>query len=91
MKAVGTDPETGKFDIDRITTGVTASQRSRIHIIKNVIDQLESKIGKVIPITDIIKGASEDGIDSAKAEEIIESLIKKGDLYSPRHGLVQKI
>ena len=91
MKAIGTDPETGKFDIDRITSGITASQRSRIHIIKNVINKLEEKIGKVIPITDIIKEASAEKIDSAKAEEVIESLIKKGDLYSPRHGLVQKI
>jgi replicative DNA helicase Mcm len=91
MKAIGTDPETGKFDIDRITTGITASQRSRIHIIKNVISQLESKIGKVIPITDIIKAASDDDIDAAKTEEIIHNLIKTGDLYSPRHGLVQKV
>jgi len=91
MKAIGTDPETGKFDIDRITTGITASQRSRIHIIKNVIDQLEAQIGKVIPITDIVKGASDEGIDFSKADEIINNLIKKGDLYSPRHGLVQKV
>jgi len=91
MKAIGTDPETGKFDIDRITSGITASQRSRIHIIKSIINKLEEKIGKVVPVTDIIKDAAEEGLDSAKAEEIIESLIKKGDLYSPRHGLVQKI
>ncbi|MBT3582684.1 minichromosome maintenance protein MCM [Candidatus Woesearchaeota archaeon] len=91
MKAVGTDPETGKFDIDRISSGISASQRSRIHIVKNVIDKLEAKIGKVIPITDIIKEAISEGIPESKATESVQNLIKKGDLYSPRHGLVQKI
>ena len=91
MKAVGTDPETGKFDIDRITTGITASQRSRIHIVKNIINQLESKIGKVLPISDIVKEAVSEGIPEAKAEEIIQNLIKTGDLFSPKYGLIQKI
>jgi replicative DNA helicase Mcm len=91
MKAIGTDPETGKFDIDRITTGITASQRSRIHIVKNIIDKLEASIGKVIPITDIVKSASDEGISTTKIEEIVQNLIKTGDLYSPRHGLVQKV
>jgi replicative DNA helicase Mcm len=91
MKAVGTDPETGKFDIDRISSGISASQRSRIHIVKNVIDKLEAKIGKVIPITDIIKEAISEGVPEDKASESVQNLIKKGDLYSPRHGLVQKI
>jgi replicative DNA helicase Mcm len=91
MKAVGTDPETGKFDIDRISSGISASQRSRIHIVKNIIDKLEAKIGKVIPITDIIKDAISEGVPEDKASESVQNLIKKGDLYSPRHGLVQKI
>ena len=91
MKAIGTDPETGKFDIDRFSGGIPASQRSRIHIVKKIIDQLEAQIGKVIPITDIVKTASEEDIDSSKVEEIINNLIKTGDLYSPRHGLVQKV
>ena len=91
MKAVGTDPETGKFDIDRISTGITATQRSRIHIVKNILDKLEAKIGKVIPITDVVKEAISEAIAETKAEEIVQNLIKTGDLYSPRHGLVQKI
>ncbi|MBT3940878.1 minichromosome maintenance protein MCM [Candidatus Woesearchaeota archaeon] len=91
MKAVGTDPETGKFDIDRISTGITATQRSRIHIVKSIIDKLETKLGKVVPITDITKDAISEGIPEAKAEEIIQNLIKTGDLFSPKYGLVQKI
>jgi replicative DNA helicase Mcm len=91
MKAVGTDPETGKFDIDRITSGVTASQRSRIHIVKSVIDKLEARLGKVIPIKDIIQESIADGVDAAKADEVVRNLIKTGDLYEPKHGLVQKI
>ncbi len=90
MQAVGTDPETGKFDIDRITTGITATQRSRISIIKQIIRDLEGKVGKMIPISEISKAAEEEGIEASKAEELISNLIKKGDLFEPRHGVVQR-
>jgi replicative DNA helicase Mcm len=52
LSQVGVDPETGKIDIDRIATGVSSSQRSKIIIVKEIIDDLENKIGKTIPIDD---------------------------------------
>lgn len=91
MKAVGTDPETGKFDIDRITTGVTATQRSRISIVKKVIENLESKLGKNIPISEVIKEAEEEGLERGKIEEALDELKKKGDVFEPRAGLIQRI
>ena len=91
MEAVALDIETGKFDIDRITTGITATQRSRIGIIKKIIEALEERVGKNIPISDIITEAESEGIDKAKAEEIIDNLKKKGDIFEPKPGIIQKI
>ena len=91
MEAVAMDVETGKFDIDRITTGITATQRSQISIIKRILDMLTAKVGKSIPISDILSEADNEGIDRAKAEEILDNLKKKGDIFEPKSGLIQKI
>ncbi len=91
LRQVGFDKETGRIDIDRITTGISASQRSHISLIKEIINDLESKIGKTIPIEDITEGAKNKGIDSDKVDEIIERLKRSGDIFEPRHGFVSKI
>jgi len=91
LKQIGLDRETGKIDIDRITTGITATQRSNVMIIKEIISDLENKLGKTIPLDDIMKDASDKGMDSDKVEEIIEKLKRSGDLFEPRRGFIQRI
>ncbi|MFH1181812.1 MAG: LAGLIDADG family homing endonuclease [Candidatus Woesearchaeota archaeon] len=88
---VGLDRETGKIDIDRIATGIGASQRDKIFQIKEILATLENKIGKTIPIDDVLKAATERGIGESEAEEIIEKLKRSGDVYEPRFGFVSKI
>ncbi|MFC2135751.1 minichromosome maintenance protein MCM [Bacteroidota bacterium] len=91
LAQIGTDPETGKIDIDRITTGISASERSQISIIKEIINELEKAIGKTIPVEDVIREAEIKGIDSKKTEEVVEKLKRSGDIFSPRHGLISRI
>jgi len=91
LSQIGLDPETGKIDIDRISTGITASERSHISIIKEIINDLEKAIGKTIPIEDVVREAEIKNIDSKKVEEVLEKLKRSGDLFSPRHGLISKI
>ena len=91
LKEVGLDPETGKIDIDRITTGITASQRSHIVIIKEIIGELENKLGKTIPIDDIVSEARAKGIDEDKTEEVIEKLKRSGDCFEPRRGFLSRV
>lgn len=88
---VGFDRETGKIDIDRIATGVSASERSHILTVKEIINELEEKIGKTIPIDDVVAAAKEKGIEEDKVEEVLEKLKRTGDLFEPRHGFVSKI
>jgi replicative DNA helicase Mcm len=91
LTLIGFDSETGKFDIDRITTGITASQRSHISIIKDLISELEVQLGKMIPMEDLIREAEIKGVSEEKTTEVVEKLKRSGDLFSPRHGFVSKI
>ncbi|MCH8328972.1 MAG: minichromosome maintenance protein MCM [Nanoarchaeota archaeon] len=88
---VGFDKETETFDIDRITTGIPASQRNNISIVKEIINDLESKVGKTIPIDDIMEEAKNKGIDEEKAEEVLEKLKRVGEVFEPRRGFLSKI
>lgn len=88
---IGIDPETGKIDIDRITTGVTATQRNKIIIIREIIEELENRIGKTIPIDDLIREAKEKGITGGDIEDAIEKLRRSGDIFEPKRGFIQRI
>ncbi len=91
LTQIGLDPETGKLDIDRITTGITASQRSHISMIKEIITGLEKAIGKIIPIDDIIREAEIKGISEDKTRELLEKLKRAGDIYSPKNNFISKV
>ncbi len=91
LMQVGFDKETGKIDIDRIATGVGATQRSHIMILKDIIGELEGKLGKAIPIEDVINEAKTRGLDEDKVEEAMERLKRSGDIFEPRRGFVSRI
>ena len=87
---IGLDPETGKLDIDRITTGVTASQRNYIIIVKEAISTLEKTHGKIIPEEEVIKECEGKGIEESRVEEVLEKLYRSGDIFKPKHGFLSK-
>ncbi len=93
MTEVGMDPETGKIDIDRMTTGISASTRGRIIDVKEVLYALsEEKQGGPISIEDDLKPkVFEKGITEKKLEEAIDMLKRAGDFYEPKKGWLQKI
>ena len=92
LSQIGIDPETGKIDIDRIVTGVTASQRGKMHVLKEIISELESQLNtKTIPLAEITKLAKERGIEDAQVDELIERMKRDGDVFEPRHGFISKI
>ena len=91
LQQVGMDVETGEFDIDRISTGVSATQRSKIVTIKEIIVELENKVGKIIPIEEVVNLAKEKKIEEADVDESIEKLKRGGDLFEPRRGFISRI
>ncbi len=91
LKAVGFDYETGQIDIDRITTGVSASQRGKIAVIKDIIGELENKFDKKVPIEEIKKEAESKGINSDKVDEVIDKMKREGLIFEPKRGYLSKI
>ncbi|MFP4403387.1 MAG: minichromosome maintenance protein MCM [Nanoarchaeota archaeon] len=92
LEQVGLDPETGKIDIDRISSGIPSSERNKIFIIKEIIKTLESKSeDKIVAVQDIIELAAEQNISEDDVEEVIQKLRLSGDLYEPKRGFISKI
>jgi replicative DNA helicase Mcm len=91
LREVAMDLETGTYDIDRIATAVPAAQRNKIHIIREIISELENRLGKTIPIEDVFREARERGLNDSEVEEVVQNLKRHGDLYEPRPGFVSKI
>ncbi len=91
LQQVGVDPETGKIDIDVLATGITSTQRNKVHVIKDIISDLENEVGKTIMIGDIIKRAEENNISATEVEELVENLKRNGDLFEPKRGFIQRL
>jgi len=90
LMQVGFDEETKSFDIDRIATGVSTSQRSKIITLRESLTKLEEKLGKFIPIEEIEKEL-EGKLKKEEIEEGIQKLISSGDIFKPRKGFIQRI
>ncbi len=91
LKQVAFDEESGTFDIDRIASEIPASQRNKLILVKEIIAELENKLGKTIPIEDIIKAAEEKGLGESETEEVIQKLKRGGDIFEPRRGFISRI
>ncbi len=91
LMQVGFDQETNQFDIDKLSTGITTAQRSKIVLIREIINDLEKKLGKSIPIQEIINEANNHGIDESKVEEVIDKMKREGSVFEPKHGFLSKI
>ena len=91
LRQVAFDEETGTIDIDRIATAVPASQRNKIIQVKEIITELENKLGKTIPLEDVVQAATEKGLSDAEVEEMIQKLKRAGDIFEPRRGFISKL
>lgn len=91
LQAFGIDPDTGKIDIDRITSGVSASQRNKINQVKDIINDLEGRFGKEIPVDEIFVDAKAIGFKHKDVEKILDQLRRTGDIFEVRPGYYSKI
>lgn len=92
LHQVGEDPVTGKLDIDRISGSMSSGRRSKIPIIKKIIDDLskESEDGTV-QVLAAQERAKEEGITDLDFQKIINKLLEEGDLYQPKTGYISNI
>lgn len=89
LMQVGYDYESKTFDIDRISSGIGASQRNKIMSVLHIISELESRLGKLIPVEEVEKEL-EGKMSKEEIEEAINKLNSSGDIFKPRRGYVQK-
>jgi replicative DNA helicase Mcm len=90
LMQVGFDEDSQQIDIDKMSTGVTASQKSKIIIVREAISRIESRLGKLIPIEEIIKELA-DKMDQESVEDILEKLAIAGDIFKPKRGTIQRM
>ena len=83
MQDIGVDPETGQFDADVVETGTSKTQRDRVKNLKDVIGELQDEYEEGAPIEVVLDNAEERGIERSRAENQIQMLKDKGDVYSP--------
>ncbi len=90
LMEVGIDPETGKFDIDRLESGTTSTQRNKLKIILSLVSEMqEESPEKTVLVNDVVAAAEDQGIEGA--DEIIQKLKTSGELFEPKHGHIRKV
>jgi len=90
LRQFGFDPETGLLDIDRAEgAGTTSSQRSKIRIILDIIEELTEAIGKNVPVEEVIRKGKEQGVE--RTEDIIKRMKEEGLIFEPKPRVIQKI
>ncbi|RMD45986.1 AAA family ATPase [Candidatus Pacearchaeota archaeon] len=86
---VGYDEETKTIDIDRIS-GNPASQRNKIAMVRDTIEALENRLGKLIPLEELEK-ALKGKMKVEDIDEAVGKLLKAGDLFRPKRGYIQRV
>ena len=89
LRQVAFDTETGMFDADLITTGVSKSQRDKIRVLRSIIRDIEAEHSGMAPKEDILARAGEQGFEKEYVEEILDRLKTQGELYEPASGYVR--
>jgi len=89
LMQLGFDRETGQIDIDRVESGIGASQRSKIRIILDIVESLQKQTGREVAIDDVLAEAESQGVE--RAEEVITKLKQEGMIFEPRSGFIKKL
>lgn len=83
LRSVGVDRETGKFDIDVITTGVSHSQHDRIRKVQDIVRTLAAESEKgFAQEDDILEDAAKAGIKRDEATKVLKELMRNGSLFA---------
>ncbi len=83
LRQVAFDAETGKFDVDILTTGVSKSQRDKIKTLRNIIREVEAEHSGMAPKEEVFTRAAEQGFEKEYVDELIKRLKTQGELYEP--------
>ncbi|MBR9681095.1 MAG: minichromosome maintenance protein MCM [Candidatus Altiarchaeota archaeon] len=85
------DTETGKLDIDRVESSTTASKRSKIMVVLEIIRELEPQFGKEIPKAKIFEEGESRKMSMDEIEKVLDDLRAKGYIIEPKQGHVERV
>ncbi|MBI4020521.1 MAG: minichromosome maintenance protein MCM [Candidatus Aenigmarchaeota archaeon] len=88
LRQLGFDPETGAIDIDKTEGGTSFTERSRIKVVLDIINELSQK-KKEIPISELEDRARKEGVEDV--DEVIDRLKREGMLFEPSPGFLQRV
>ena len=60
-------------------------------IIHNVLKELMPETDSMVELQNIVDRCKAKGVDEDKVEEYIEQLMRKGDIFEPKRGLIRKL
>lgn len=91
LEKIGIDPKTGELDIDRITTGITATTRNQYKLVSQIIDRLETEKPE-INYEDIVEEAKKLGLNNkSEVQKILDKLKSEGIIFEPRKNVYKKL
>ncbi len=85
MQEVLKDPQTGEFDIDVLYTGMTKSKVQKLKLVLNTIRSL-TETQNTAKFDEILTEVSVYGITKEELEELLEELVRKGEVFQPKRG-----
>jgi len=88
LRQVAYDAESGGFDIDKLATGISKSQRDIIRTVKEAIRDVGGDSGRA-RVSEVIETAMQQGFAREKIEEVIDRLKRDGEAMEPRNGIIQ--
>jgi replicative DNA helicase Mcm len=85
--SVAMDTETGKVDIDTLMTGTRKSQRDKILLLMDIVEDLDK--GEGAQQEDIFRLGQEKGLSEGFIKEYLSKFKHDGELYEPKPGYLK--
>ncbi len=90
LEQTATDLETGKIDIDIITTGLSTSERQFSKRLLSIIRDMSAN-GNLVSYSELLETMEKQNIGKEKVNDAIVRLKRAGELYEPKNGFLKPI
>jgi replicative DNA helicase Mcm len=90
LRMVALDRITGKIDIDRLVSKMSAAQRSSSDIILKVMRDMEAEGISTVSEDQLMERVGAMGLSKERAEEVIKKLVAEGILFNPSQGKIRR-
>ncbi len=86
LREIGIDPEVEDVESDIVETGTGTGPTGEL---LEIVEALESEYKEGAPVGEVIARAVEAGIGEAEAEDTLENLRRKAEVYEPREDYLR--